>query len=119
MFLESQNLAIVRTELDEVFFQNFDYDGTDPGIATARTGNVFKPIATTHAQYIGEVNSNVGLWNAITEVQTVPVGTPKVTNKYTIAVADFAKAIPLSKNMFDDNMKRLFSPMLNFSMRVV
>jgi hypothetical protein len=44
MFLESQNYAIVRTELDRVFFQNFEYDATFPSIATANTAALFKPM---------------------------------------------------------------------------
>lgn len=104
MFLESQNLAIVRTELDDVFFQNFDYDATEPEIATATYATLFRVVPTAHAQYIGEVNKGTGLWNKIGEVQTVPVATPSVKNKYTISVADFADSIEISKNLFDDNM---------------
>ncbi len=31
MFTEQQNLAIVRTELDSVFYQEFEYDAAEPG----------------------------------------------------------------------------------------
>lgn len=104
MFTEAQNLAIVRTELDTVFFQNFAYDGATPEISTAQDGNLFRVIPTEHAQYIGEVNMGTGLWNQITEVQTVPSSTPAVRNKYTISIADFADSIEISKDLFDDNM---------------
>ena len=109
MFTESANLAIVRTELDTVFFQQFAYDGTDPGIATARTGQIFKEVPIDRLQYIGEINSDVGLWPKIGEVQTVPTATPRVTNKWTVQVADFASSIELSKNLFDDNMHGVWS----------
>jgi hypothetical protein len=109
MFTESQNLAIVRTELDTVFYQQFAYDGTDPGIATARSGQIFKPVSIDNLQYIGEINSDVGLWPKIGEVQVVPTATPKVTNKWTVQVADFANSIELSKNLFDDNMHGVWS----------
>lgn len=104
MFLESQNLAITRTELDDVFFQKFSYDATTPGIATARSGSLFREVPTTHSAYIFEVSSETGLWPKIGEVQTVPSSTPKVTNKMTVAVADFANSIRISKNLFDDAM---------------
>ena len=93
MFSESQNFAIVQTELDFVYFQTLAYDGTSPGIATAQTGSIFKPIATEHAAYIGEVSKETGLYSIIGETQTVPVATPHVTNKFTINIADFANSI--------------------------
>ena len=109
MFTEAQNLAIVRTELDTVFFQNFDYDGTNPGIATAQTGELFRVIPSDRLAYIGEVSKTTGLWSAIGEVQTVPTQTPKVTNKYTINNLDFANGIELSKDLFDDNLHGVWS----------
>jgi phage major head subunit gpT-like protein len=108
-FTEAQNLAIVRTELDTVFFQNFDYDGTDPGIVTATTGKLFRPIPIDRLAHIGEVSKATGLWSSIGETQTVPTQTPQVTNKYIINNLDFAQGIELSKNMFDDNMHGVWS----------
>lgn len=104
MYTEQQNLAIVRTELDSVFFQEFQYDSGEPGIATANTAALFKPLHTTHAQYIEEIFAGGGLWNRIGETQTVPTQTPKVANKLTTSVIDFADGREISKNLFDDNM---------------
>lgn len=109
MFTEAQNFSIVQTELDTVFFQELAYDQTTPGIATANTAELFKPITTEHAAYIGSVNKGVGLFDIIGEVSTVPLDTPRVTNKYTILVKDFAKGIEVSKDMFDDNMHGVWS----------
>ncbi len=104
MFTEAQNFAIVQTELDTVFFQQFEYDSSTPGIATANTGVIFKPVTTDHAAYIGEINKATGLWNKIGETQTVPTSNPAVRNKYTVYVQDFADSIEISKDLFDDNM---------------
>lgn len=104
MFTEAQNFAIVQTELDTVFFQAFQYDDSRPGIATANTAAIFKTVNTTHAAYIGQVNKGPGLFTIIGETQTVPLSTPRVTNKYTILVKDFAEGIEVSKDLFDDNM---------------
>lgn len=104
MFTEQQNLAIVRTELDSVFFQNFEYDGGEPGIATANTAALFKPLQTEHAQYIEEVFKGSGLFPVIGETQTVPLSTPQVANKLTTSVKDFAQGIEISKDLFDDNL---------------
>lgn len=104
MFTEAQNFAIVQTELDSVFFQNFEYDRTEPGIATARTTELFKPLEITHAAYIEEIFKGSQLFSAIGETAAVPVATPKVANKLTTYILDFAQGIELSKDMFDDNM---------------
>lgn len=109
MFTEAQNFAIVQTELDTVFFQAFEYDSTTPGIATANTGVIFKPLSIDRAAYIGEVNKATGLWSIIGEVQNVPLTTPKVTNKYTILIKDFAEGIEISKDLYDDNMHGVWS----------
>jgi hypothetical protein len=108
MFTEAQNFAIVQTELDTVFFQNFEYDASTPGIATAQSGDLFKVVPTTHAAYIGEVNKGTGLWSKLGETTTVPTSTPSVKNKYTVYVTDFADSIELSKDLFDDNMNSFF-----------
>jgi hypothetical protein len=104
MFNEAENFAIVQTELDTVYFQNFEYDSGSPGIATANTGMIFKPVETTHAAYIGQINKGTGLYKNLTETQTIPLSTPAVRNKYTILVNDWGDGIEISKNLFDDNM---------------
>jgi len=104
MFTEAQNFAIVQTELDTVFFQQFEYDSSTPGIATANTGSIFKPLSIDRAAYIGEINKATGLFPIIGETQTVPLTTPHVTNKYTIYIKDFASGIEVSKDLYDDNM---------------
>ena len=108
MFTEAQNFAIVQTELDSVFYQNFDY-GSFPGQATASTGEIFKSMATEHAAYIEEVFKGSGLFPVIGETANVPLSTPKVANKLTTYIKDFAQAIELSKNLFDDNMHGVWS----------
>ena len=105
MFTEQQNAAIVRTELDFVFFQEFEYDATtEPGIATAASGELFKPQQTTHAAEIYEVFKGVGLYSQTGEIQNVALDTPKVANKVFVNVLDWTKGVELSKDMFDDNI---------------
>ena len=108
MFTEAQNFAIVQTELDSVFYQNFDY-GSFPGQATANTGELFKPLQTEHAAYIEEIYKGSGLFPVIGETANVPLSTPKVANKLTTYIKDFAQGIELSKNLFDDNMHGVWS----------
>src|ERR1700749_2177505 len=104
MFTEAQNFSIVQTELDKVFFQQFDYDETFPGVAHATTAEIFKPQDTTHAAWIQSINKGSGLFPQVGETGTVPLSTPHVTNKQTTAIATFAEGIDISKQLFDDNM---------------
>lgn len=104
MFTEAQNFSIVQTELDAVFFQQFDYDEAFPGVAHATTAAIFKPQETTHAAWIQSINKGSGLFPAIGETQTVPLSTPHVTNKQTTQILTFAQGIDISKQLFDDNM---------------
>lgn len=109
MFTEADNLAITRTELDSVFFQEFETEGTDWGHATAENGKLFRKVSTTHSAYIHQVNMGTGKWSAIGETETVPSDTPKAGYKNTVLVSDFAQKILISKNLFDDNMHDVWS----------
>jgi phage major head subunit gpT-like protein len=109
MFTEQQNLAIARTELDTVFYQEFQYDAAEPGTATAKTGEIFKPLTTEHAQYIEEVFKGSPLFPVIGETQTVPLSTPRVANKLTVSIKDFAQGVEISKDLFDDNLHGVWS----------
>lgn len=104
IFNEQVNALITRTELDSVFFQEFEYNDSTPSIATARTAEIFKTIETSHSAYIDATYKGVGLFNQVGETETVPLSTPKVTNKTTYPVLDFAQGIEISKDLFDDNM---------------
>lgn len=104
MFSEALNLDITRTALDAVFFQNFEYDTNYPGVATASTPAVFKQIETEHSAWIQSVNKGSGLFPIIGETQPVPTQVPRVTNKQTNLIKDFASSIEISKDLFDDNL---------------
>lgn len=104
MFTEAQNLAIVRTELDSVFFQEFNYDDSNPVMTTCKNGMIFRQETTDKAYDIEQIFKGVNAFPIITETQTVPSTVPKVANKITTAIKDFAEGVELSKDMFDDNM---------------
>ena len=104
MFSEAQNLAIVRTELDSVFFQEFNYEDANPVMTTCRNAMIFRQETTDKAYDIEQVYKGVNLFPIITESQTVPTSIPKVANKITTQIKDFAESVELSKDLFDDNM---------------
>jgi hypothetical protein len=91
MFTETQNFSLVQTELDTIFVQSYE-ETVPPSYATAMTGEIFRVVDTTHAAYIGTIHKGPGLFSKIGEVQTVPSYSAKVANKWTVTIADFAKA---------------------------
>lgn len=101
MFSEALNLAITRTELDAVFFQTFDGYNTFPGTASATTEAIFKQIQTANSAWIQSVNKGSGLFPIIGESQAVPQQVPRVANKQTNLIKDFASEISISKDLFD------------------
>ncbi len=109
MFNEAQNLAIVRTELDSVFFQEFNYEDSNPVMTTCKNAMIFRQENTDKAYDIEEIYRGVNLFPIISETQTVPTSTPKVANKITTSIKDFAESVELSKDLFDDNMFGVWS----------
>lgn len=95
---------VIKTELDEVFYQNWSQYQSFPGTATADTGAIFKSATSDHGAYIGDIYKGPGLFDVVGEEQVVPNDTFRATNKYTIYPLMFAKTITLSKQLFDDNM---------------
>lgn len=108
MLTEAQNFSIVQTDLDKVFFLQFDYSDTFPGVAHATTAEIFKPQETTHAAWIQSINKGSPLFPAIGETVAVPLSTPHVTNKQTTLINTYAQGISISKQLFDDNIESPF-----------
>ncbi len=104
MFNEAQNVAIVRTELDSVFYQEFNYEDANPVMTNCKNAMIFRQETTDRAYDIEEVYKGVNLAPIISETQTVPTSTPKVANKITTQIKDFGQSVELSKDLFDDNM---------------
>ena len=102
MYTSAQNFAVVQTELDKVFDQEWMFQ-QGPGYATASTPAIFRQATTDRASHIEETIKKVGLFPKISESQNVPTETPQVTNKKTTLIADFAEGVNVSKNMFDDD----------------
>ncbi len=109
MFTEAQNTAIVRTELDDVFYQEFNYEDSNPVMTNCKNAMIFRQENTDKAYDIEEIYKGVNLFPIITESQTVPTSTPKVANKITTQIKDFAESVSLSKDLFDDNMHGVWS----------
>jgi hypothetical protein len=73
-------------------------------MTNCKNAMIFRQETTDKAFDIEEVYRGVNLFPIISETQTVPTATPKVANKITTAIKDFAESVELSKDLFDDNM---------------
>lgn len=110
MLQSSTNAALVHTELDSVFYQNYDaWAEAYPGRATAETAAIFKPITIDRRDYIEEVFKGSPLFAKIGETQVVPSFTPSAGNKIVTSVDDFAASLEISKNFYDDSMHGFYA----------
>ena len=109
MVTSEQNLAIVRTELDTVFFQEYDFQNATPSQISAQSGMVFKPMSITNKAHIEEIFKGSELYKITGETEVVGSTNPEVANKLTTYVKDFTQSIELSKNFYDDNIHGVWS----------
>ena len=108
MWTEAQQYAIVRTELDDVFKQEFNYQDSNPIMATRTNGQIFMQETTDRAFDIVEIFKGVNLYPSITEAQTVPTSVPKVANKITTQIKDFAQSINYVCQVSEMTFSKLF-----------
>lgn len=87
-----------------MFYQEFNYEDANPVMTNCKNPMIFRQETTDKAFDIEQVYKGVNLFPIITETQTVPTSIPKVANKITTQIKDFAESVELSKDLFDDNM---------------
>jgi len=72
----------------------------------------FKQDSTDKAAEQEEVFKGVSLWNQRSEEQDVQGDSPRITNKQTFNVIEFAKSVDIPKVFFDDNMHGAYTKMI-------
>lgn len=102
------NTNVVKTALDEVFFQTFEYRDALPYQATSMTSSIFRQIPWNLAAYIEEVNAPPGFFSRTNESITVPIDDLRVTNTLTTNIIKYANSLELSKEFFDDNQHNVW-----------
>lgn len=109
-FSSQDNAALVRTELDSVFFQTFEtVDSSALSHFTVENGSIFKVVPTTMGYYIHEVNAPTGLWKQLgSDIEPLPEHNPTVGYKNIVKVLDWGDSIWISKNLFDDNQHNVW-----------
>ena len=97
------NPDVVKTALDDVFYQTFN--GTShPNHSDATDEGVFHQSTVSNAAVIWEEFKGVGNWEVRAEEADVPAGNPRVDNKKTFSVINYSKSVDITKNLFDDDM---------------
>ena len=110
MLLSASNTALIKTELDSVFYQNYDaWADAFPERATAETAAIFKPVSIDRGAYVEEIFKGSPMFAKVGETQTIPAFTPSAGNKLTTFVEDFAASVPFSKDFFDDNLHGFYA----------
>lgn len=106
------NPTVVKTELDAVFVQEYEYPA-GPGIATAETPEIFKQVQVSNAAHIEAVlGGGGGFWTEKGEEVPVAQASPRVANKVTYTMSTWANSLQLSKEFFDDNMHGVWESMV-------
>jgi hypothetical protein len=98
------NPNVVKTDLDSVFYQEWDYTKVTPGRATARTASLFKQEPWSLGAYQEEEMQGTGLFSETAETETFGQDSTKFTNKLTTSIRKFANGLPVSIEFFNDNM---------------
>lgn len=106
------NPNVVKTALDDVFFQEWDYDATQYGFVNSSSGLIFKQDSTDRAAEIEENFKGVSLWEQRAEEQDVPTDDPRITDQKTFSVLAYAKQVDIPKFFFDDNMHGAYEKMV-------
>jgi len=109
-FNSSLNPSVVKTTLDDVFMQEWNYKN-HPGFADATSSKVFKQNTSSNAAEIQEVFKGVGLWESFNEEADVPEDEARITNQKTFSMVNYGKSMDVPKNFFDDNMHGAYSKM--------
>ena len=111
MFTSALNPNVVKTALDSVFKQNWEYE-KQPGLATAETAAVFKQETADSSDVILEIFKGSSYWGQKAELADVQNSTPRVGNNKTFTVTEYADSIDISKNLFDDNKHGVYEKMV-------
>ena len=100
----STSPRVVRTALDFVFFQEFNYlDAKTAGLATSHDELVFKQDKASGDAVIYDQFMGSGYFDQRTnEEAELGQGNPRVANNVVLSVLDFAKAVDVPRNFMRD-----------------
>jgi hypothetical protein len=99
--------SVVKTELDDVFYQEFER-GMHPGYVDATSSLVFVQDISDSSAEILETFKGVSAWGEKDESGNIPEESARVDNQKTYSMITFAKGVELSKEFFDDNKHQVY-----------
>lgn len=106
------NPAVVKTELDGVFFQNYN-TAVGIGMTTVFDPAVFKQVQLTNGAHIEQTGSGGGgLWKETAELESIKKSTPVTGNKQTFIPVKFTNSLKISAEFFRDNMHSTYERMV-------
>jgi len=95
------NPDLVKTELDRLFYSVFNRT-VMPNMGDIDQNDIFKQDSAKNSAINTENMADAGTWDTKTELQDVPEGTPATETARSFTVADYAQALYITKNFFDD-----------------
>lgn len=95
------NPNIVKTALDDVFFQEWNVE-SHPGYVDQSSDMVFNQDSVDSAAEIMEIFKGVDTWNSRQEEENVDVDNARFDNKITFTVSNYDKEVQVPKIWFDD-----------------
>lgn len=103
-FNSGMNPNVVRTALDDVFFQEFNRQEL-MNYVNAESSAIFNQSTADNAAVQVETFGGITYWGDRAQEENVHSSTPRITNKATYTVNAYADSIDIPKHFFD----RLFS----------
>lgn len=109
---DALNPAVVRTELDSVFSQEYGRKDMGRGIATAETPELFRQMTMENAAHILQTYKGSGFWGLKGETQNVQRQDVLFNDKQIFEAQTWADSRQISKEFFDDNMHSAYETII-------
>tara|TARA_R100001530_G_scaffold120491_1_gene87765 strand:+ start:676 stop:1614 length:939 start_codon:yes stop_codon:yes gene_type:complete len=110
-FTSGLNPNVVKTDLDDVFFQEYNKESL-MNYVTAASGSVFNQSTASNSAVQVETYGGITYWQDRDEEEDVHSSTPRITNKATYNVSAFADSVDIPKHFYDDNMHGSYEMMV-------
>lgn len=107
----SANPNVVKTYLDGLFQSEYE-DQMMPGFSSASDSDVFKQDSMDRASLTIEQFSGVGYFSTRNEVEGYAEASAATGNAKTFSALNYAKQIPFSKNLMDDDQWSVIEKMM-------
>lgn len=106
----SLNPNVVKTAIDEVFEQEYDF--RDLRTATVEDGMLFKQIPVDRNAYIMETFQGPGLWQQTNELEGLHEDTMRTGNQNTYTIKKWTNSTPISLELFEDDQHAIVGEMI-------